>query len=245
MFATLSMLETNYMNRHPGERLELSRAALQRAAIADRFQRFLRGEPGRLEDGGVAVEALDLIRQNGLVEQADFHGIVASEPVFTAIEGSIAQAPDKGEALNAALNATLGANPSATHLGLTSVGPEVLARRVVGSLRWIEYDLSRDGSEGWGPSLDPDARIGTRVRYVQSDRLIDLIHQSLKRGEAVVAGTVDHVRLIYGAEYDRQGRPIAYLIKDSLAPYKYRLEADELRQTLTDVTVSADAAPTI
>jgi len=63
VFATLSMLETNYMVRHPGSRIELSRGALQFDSVADRFRRVIRGEAGRPEDGGLAVEAIALIRQ--------------------------------------------------------------------------------------------------------------------------------------------------------------------------------------
>src|SRR5271157_2583603 len=62
VYAALSMLETNYMVRHPGSRIELSRGALQFDSVADRFRRVIRGEAGRPEDGGLAVEAIALIR---------------------------------------------------------------------------------------------------------------------------------------------------------------------------------------
>jgi hypothetical protein len=236
VFATLSMLETNYMQQHPGERIELSRAALQRDAIADRFRRFLRGEPKSLRDGGLAVEALALIHEHGLVVQSDFHDIVPSAPALESIDETLSD--DKPEALDEALRATLGDKPLRTHLGSATVDPRTLARAMVGGRRWVEFDRSPDGAEGWGPSRDPDARADTRVRYAPLDRLIDLIHRSLKRGEAVVSGTTDHAMLIYGAEYDEGGRPIAYLIKDSLAPYTYRLKAEDMHASLTDVTVS-------
>ena len=77
------------------------------------------------------------------------------------------------------------------------------------------------------------------MRYVVLTTLIDLIHRSLARGQSVVAGTDDHAFLVYGADYDRQGRPLDYLIKDSLAPYAYRLSAGELHRELHDVTVEA------
>ena len=82
VYATLSMLETNYLARHPGSHIELSRAALQVGTIADRFTRHIRGEPGRLEDGGLAVEALQLIQQRGLVARGDFHDVVESGADF-------------------------------------------------------------------------------------------------------------------------------------------------------------------
>ncbi len=58
-------------------------------------------------------------------------------------------------------------------------------------------------------------------------------------GQSVVTGSEDHAFLIYGAEYDRQGQPLDYLIKDSLAPFAYRLSAAELHQEVNDVTVGS------
>ncbi len=36
------------------------------------------------------------------------------------------------------------------------------------------------------------------------------------------------------------GKPLAYLVKDSLAPYLYRVDAEALHQELNDVTVAVD-----
>jgi hypothetical protein len=245
VFATLSMLETNYMQRHAGHTIELSRAALQRDAIGDRFRRLIRGEPSRLGDGGLAVEALALIHEDGLFERSDLHDIVDSDPVISEIAEKIADysaRDEKQEALSAELEEKFGPNPRETHLGAELVTPARLARAVLGGKTWTEFDLAADGVEGWGPSHDPDARPDTRVRYVSRERLIGLIHKSLKRGEAVVAGTEDHARLIYGADYDAGGRAIAYLIKDSLAPHLYREDAETMHRSLNDVTVSVETA---
>ena len=45
VYATLSMLESNYREKHPRSNIELSRAALQRDSIADRFEREIAGSP--------------------------------------------------------------------------------------------------------------------------------------------------------------------------------------------------------
>jgi hypothetical protein len=132
---------------------------------------------------------------------------------------------------------SLGETPDVTHLDGRTLSPDALARAVVGGREWVEYDLSRDGAEGFGPSKDPDARPETRVYYAKRDRLIELIHHSLARSRAVVAGTPDHAFLIYGADYASDGRPLSYLIKDSLAPFLYREGAEELHRDLNDVTV--------
>jgi len=240
-FATLSMLETNYMVRHPGSRIELSRGALQFDSVADRFRRLIRREAGRPEDGGLAVEAIALIRQNGILDQSDFHDVVDSEPIFSSIARKLARLPspaDKARALDQELKASLGVKPRTTHLDRKAVSPEQLARAVLGGEEWTEFDLSRDGAEGWGPSHDPDARPETRVRYVTLDTMIDLIHQSLARGEAVVWGSEDHALLIYGADYDQSGKPLSYLIKDSFPPYTYRAAANTIHRMLNDVTVT-------
>ena len=247
VYATLSMLETNYMTRHPGAYVEFSRAALERDALADRFRRLIRGEPGEPGDGGLAVEALALIRQNGLVDRDDFRDVVSDAPVLATLKETVAGPADpevKDRALDDALTAALGVAPATTHLEGKPVSPAALADAALEGQAWTEFDLARDGVEGWGPSHDPDARPDTQVRYVGLATLIDLIHRSLMHGEAVVTGSEDHAFLVYGADYDQQGRPLDYLIKDSLAPFAYRLSAAELHQELNDVTVaSALVAP--
>jgi hypothetical protein len=244
VFATLSMLETNYMSRHPGAHVEFSRGAVQRDAISDRFRRLIRGEAGAVSDGGLAVEALELIRQNGLFDRRDFHDVADTGPIEDALKETVAgDAPpgQKAKALDEELTASLGPKPETTHLEGRRARPAELARAALGVERWTEYDLSRDGTDGWGPSRDPDARPETRVDYVARETLVDLIHNSLAHGEAVVIGTVDHAVLVYGADYDEHGKPLSYLVKDSMAPYLYRAEAESLHSKLNDVTVSVDA----
>jgi hypothetical protein len=239
------MLETNYRVRHPGSDIEFSRGALQRDSIGDRFRRRINGSAIALQDGGLAVEALALIRQNGLLNQNDFHDIVDSDPIFPSIAQKLvryANPSDKEAALDEALRDRLGAKPPITHLDGKTLSPAQLARAVLGDAEWTEFDLSRDGAEGLGPSKDPDARPDTRVRYVKLDVMVDLIHQSLARGEAVVWGSTDHALLIYGGDYDRDGRPLSYLIKDSLAPYTYRSSAEKIHRILNDVTVTLPAS---
>ena len=246
VYATLSMLETNYLVTHPGSRIALSRGALQRFSIMDRFQREITGNSTHLEDGGLAVDALMLIRQNGLVGTIDFHEVVDSDPVFTDLSRrlvNVSGADAKLKALNGALARDLGAAPAATRLDGRTLTPEQLAKAVLGDEAWTEYDVTRDdGAPRVGPSDDPDARPETLVHYVDLTTAIALIHDSLARGEAVVWGSTDnHALLIYGADYDAEGRPVAYWIKDSFAPYTRREAAEELHKVLTDVTVAAPA----
>jgi len=244
VYAALSMLETNYIVRNPGSHIALSRGGLQLDAIADRFQRRLRGDPGgRLDDGGLAVEALALIRQNGLLAEGDFHDIVDSEAIFSSVEDKLARSADPADTsrtVDEELKASLGVKPPSTHLDDKPVSPRQLAEAMLGGHEFVEFDLARDGMERWGPSQDPDARPETRVRYVPLDVMIDLIHQSLAEGRAVLWGSADHALLIYGGDYDREGQPMSYLIKDSFAPYTYRRSADDVHRVLNDVTVALD-----
>ena len=243
VYATLSMLETNYMVRHPDSQIALSRGALERDAIADRFLRLIRGEPRNLDNGGLAVEALALIRQNGLLAEDDFHDVLDPDQIFPAIEKNLARYADPADqrkALDEALKTMLGAKPTTTHLDGDALSPAELARAVLGQEQWVEFDLARDGVEGWGPPHDPDARPETRVKYVKLDQMIDLIHRSLARGKAAVWGSEDHALMIYGGDYAKDGTPLSYWIKDSLAPYTYRADAETIHRQLNDVTVAVD-----
>lgn len=241
MYATLSMLETNYFVRHPGSQISLSRGAMQVEAVEDRLERLVRGESTRLPEGGLAVEALALIRKDGMVAQPDFHDIVNSLPIVESIQKDLAGIPDrdaKEKALDEVLPAKLGVVPEVTHLDGQVVSADQMAHAVTDGYEWTEFDLSTDGSEAWGPSQDPDARPETRVKYVKLEVLIDLIHQSLARRQAVVWGSSDHAMLIYGADYDKDGKPLSYLVKDSFEPFTYRESAVEIHKILRDVTVA-------
>ena len=241
MYATLSMLETNYVTRHPGSQISLSRGAMQVEAVEDRLERLVRGESTRLPEGGLAVEAVALIRKDGMVAQPDFRDIVNSIPIAESIEQDLARIPDraaKEKALSEELHVKLGVVPEVTHLDGNVVSADQMARAVTDGYEWTEFDLSPDGSETWGPSRDPDARPETRVKYVKLEVLIDLIHRSLARGQAVVWGSPDHALLIYGGDYDKDGKPLSYLIKDSFEPFTYRESADEIHKILHDVTVA-------
>ena len=241
MYATLSMLETDYLNRHPGSQVSLSRGAMQVEAVEDRLERMVRGESTRLPEGGLAVEAVALIRKDGMVAQPDFRDIVDSNPIAQSIEQDLAAIPDraaKQKALSEEVHVKLGVVPEVTHLDGQVVSADQMAHAVTDGYEWTEFDLSPDGSETSGPSRDPDARPETRVKFVKLEVLIDLIHRSLARGQAVVWGSPDHALLIYGGDYDKDGKPLSYLIKDSFEPFTYRESADEIHKILHDVTVA-------
>ena len=249
VYATLSMLETNYLVTHPVSRIALSRGVLQRFSIQDRFQREITGNSTHLEDGGLAVDALLLIRQNGLVGSTDFHEVVDSDPVFADLSRRLARvagADDKLKALDVALARDLGAAPAAARLDGRTLTPEQLAKAVLGDKVWTEYDVTReDAAPRVNRSDDPDARPETLVHNVDLRTAVALIHDSLARGEAVVWGSTDnHALLIYGADYDAEGRAVAYWVKDSFAPYTRREAAEEVHKVLTDVTVAAPAEMT-
>lgn len=241
-FATLSMLETNYLQKHPGAKVEFSRGALQRASIADRFERLISGNSNHLEDGGVAVDAIELIRENGLVAVDDFHNYVDSDPIFAAIPPRLARVSglvEKRRKLGVALARALGAAPAKTHLDGRPVTPLAAAKAVLGDESWTEYDVQNGGAPHVGPNDDPDARPGTEAHFVALASAVDLIHRSLERGEAVVWGRTDnHALVIFGADYDSDGRAVDYWVKDLFAPYVYLAPAEEIYKVLTDVTVA-------
>jgi hypothetical protein len=245
VYATLSMLETNYLAKHPQSKIQLSRALVQRSSIADRFRRRITGNSDRLEDGGVAVDAVALIRQQGIVAEKDFHPVVDSDPVWEKVGYAISRAPseaDKLAALDSAVASQLGAAPEKTQLDGRELTPRQFAQAVLGDNVWAEYDVTRDGRGRIGPSLDPDARPGTQAHFIDLPTAVELIHRSLARGQAVVwSSNDDHALVIYGADYDAEGRPIDYWIKDSFAPYSYLAPAGKIHEQLTDVTVAAPA----
>ena len=244
VYAALSMLETDYIVRHPGSHIALSRGGLQLDAIADRFSVAC----GATRAGASMTGALRSRRWPSFDRTACWLKAISttssiSDEIFSSVEDKLARSADPAEGrrtVDEELKASLGVKPPTTHLDDKPVSPHELAEAVLDGHEFVEFDLAHDGVERWGPSQDPDARPETRVRYVPLDVMIDLIHQSLADGRAVVWGSSDHALLIYGGDYDKEGKPLSYLIKDSFAPYTYRRSADDVHRVLNDVTVALD-----
>ncbi len=74
-YAALSMLETNYLVKNPGSKLELSRRAMQFTTMKDRYTRQIHGTENFISERGVTLDAMTLIREAGLVAFADFKDI--------------------------------------------------------------------------------------------------------------------------------------------------------------------------
>jgi hypothetical protein len=237
--ATLSMLETNYLYRHPSSRISLSRGALQRDSIADRFARPIRGERSPLEDGGLAVEALALIRQDGLVARGDFHHIVDSGPIYAAIKRRhprYRSFADNRSALKRELELGLGQEPPITHLDGAALSPGELAEVVLGGHQWTEFDRSRDSLQSWGPSHDPDARADTRVWYLGA-RPDDLPHSPVPGGGQGGRSRIRRSR-IPDLWRGLQGRKAHFLSdQGQRRAHLYRADAETIHRMLNDVTV--------
>ena len=242
VYATLSLLETNYLVSHPGQTgVQFSRAALQYSTMRDRFLRWIGGEQDSVKEGGIPVDALDLIRQNGLIQFADYHDIVSSTPIYQAIHKDLLEQStpqQKLTTLDRDLQMDLSVPPMVTHLAARQLSPSALATEVLQAHQWVEFDVSKDGRHGWGPSLDPEARLTSRVYYTSLTEIVSRIRDSLRAGQAVAYGANDHVMLIYGAQYNKKGKPLVYYIKDSFPPYTFTATAEALHEDLTDVTVT-------
>ena len=108
------------------------------SSIADRIARRIRGEPGILEDGGLAVEALDLIRQNGLVARSDFHDVINSDPIFASVREKLRARQTRRRSSKCPrrrAQASVG-EPPETHLDGETLTPQQLAKAVLGQRQW-------------------------------------------------------------------------------------------------------------
>jgi len=151
----------------------------------DRFQREITGNSTHLEDGGLAVDALMLIRQNGLVGTIDFHEVVDSDPVFTDLSRrlvNVSGADAKLKALNGALARDLGArrrDPARRQDADAGTTRKGRPRRRA----WTEYDVTRDDGAPASALRRSRRAAGDAVHYVDLTTAIALIHDSLARGE--------------------------------------------------------------
>jgi hypothetical protein len=235
VFATLNALETNYLVRHPESHIELSRGSMQYLAMEDRFKNYILGYQDNMSEGGLEIEAINLIQKNGLVHFNDYHDYVSWQ--ISEIRAKIETTPQKQkmEVMQTALSDYLGPLPAMTQidgfpLDRFNLGTNILDQE------WVELYASEE-MEGWFKEPDPDSRYNTDVYFTKKQNLIEAMKSSLLEGYAFTWGTSNHAMMIYGADFNEKGSAIAYYVKDTSEPYTYVADAETVHQIMLEVTV--------
>ena len=218
--------------------VELSRRAMQYLTIRDRWRLAIQGAASYTGERGVAVDAMRLIAEGGLVAFADHTDVTDAYGSFD-IAQAVDAAPDldaKYRALDGGLARVYGALPERTHFEATELTPAALAARVTQGLTWESYAVATDSVEGYRPHPDPDARPGVRSWFEPAAKLVERIHQALRAGEPVELTIGGHCVLIRGGAYDAAGHPLRYDIKDSYPDYFYAADPARIMRSLVEVT---------
>jgi len=248
-YATLSALETIYLVRNPeGSDVELSRRAMQYYTMEDRYRRSIKQVNTYISEGGIVLDAIRLIQSNGIVSFDDYYDI--TEPYGDAnISDMIDNAgsvTDKIIAMYEGMDIVYTAPPTLAHIpgspapgnqNSTKVEAQAgdLARLVLALDAWQSYAPSSTKS-GFHTHPDPDARWENMSWYMPRGEFPDRIKQALKAGFPVIVSIQTHSLLIYGADYDSNGAPLTYYIKDSYPPYYYRANAGYVHENFWEMT---------
>jgi hypothetical protein len=237
-YATLNALETNWRVKHPDATLELSRRAMQYLTMQDRYVRQITDVEDYISERGVAVDALRLLTDSGLVAFDDYPDIAdayGSYDIAAAVAAARGEAA-KVAALNAGMDRVYGALPEATHIEERPATRAELAATVLDGEAWESYAIARSGDEGYRTHPDPDARSGARSWFMPVERFAPRIRAALESGHAVEITIGGHCVVIYGATYDAAGQPQTYFVKDSYPDYFYEASPRELMRNLVEMT---------
>ncbi len=248
-YAALNALETIYLVRNPeGPDVELSRRAMQYYTMEDRYLRSIKGVNTFFSEAGVVLDAIRLIQANGIVSFDDYYDI--NEPYGQAnIRYMIYSAEsftDKIIAMYEGMDIVYTAPPTKTHIPSShalgnqnplSVEAEAgdLARLVLANDVWQSYTPSST-KIGFHDHPDPDSRWENKSWYMPRSEFPDRIKRALKAGFPVIVSIQSHALLIYGADYDSNGSPIVYYIKDSYPDYYSLADADAIHESFWEMT---------
>ncbi|MFZ2145863.1 MAG: hypothetical protein WAV28_01485 [Sedimentisphaerales bacterium] len=247
-YATLNALETIYLVRNPeGLDVELSRRAMQYYTMEDRYRRSIKGVNTYLSEAGVVLDAIRLIQSNGIVSFDDYYDI--NEPYGQAnireMINSAESFTDKIIAMYEGMDIVYTAPPTLTHIpsevvgrsGSATVEAEAgdLARLVLAGDVWQSYAPS-ETKVGFHDHPDPDSRWENMSWYMPRSEFPGRIKQALEAGFPVIVTIQVHALLIYGADYDSDGSPVVYYMKDSYPDYYYLANADNLHAMFWEMT---------
>ncbi len=241
-YSTLSGLESNYLAKFPDRKLELSRRAMQIFTMEDRYRRYINGTEKFLSERGIALDALSLIRQNGLVAFDDYGDIVDPYGEFNFVVKIAAALTLEGklQTLLTGLNQKYGYPPLATHLESKQVSRGELTNAVLMNQIWQSFALQNGPTGGLGKHPDPDARAEAVSWFIPREEFAAKIKESLKADHSVEVTIGGHSILLYGAEYNEQGEPIVYYMKDSYPDYFYKSFPEKLHNSLLEISTAVN-----
>ena len=249
VYATMNVLESNYLAANPETAIALSRSAMQLLNMEDRYQREIRGIENNVYEGGTPVNAIGIMRNEegwlrnpGLFAFADYHpdptGASATDPLSFTPTGNQEQdiaTVDQG------LDSLYGALPATTHdLSGSALSPEAFAGEVIGTVTWDAYaPASANQPAGVGPHFDPDARKGTTATYLSVDQFHALFLKEFQSGHATTVDWGGHEEELYGADFDASGEPTQFYIKGSYGPdYEYTMDATDAFNTMVGISTT-------
>jgi hypothetical protein len=186
-----------------------------------------------LSEGGVVLDAIRLIQANGIVAFED-HADVADPYGHADIETMVGNAgtlTEKLVAMYEGMDLVYSTPPTVTHMPIppTVDNPDPayeeaeageLARLVLADYRWQSYTPS-ETKAGFHDHPDPDARWENKSWHMPRGEFPSRIKHALKAGFPVIVTIENHVVLIYGADYDNDGSPVKYYIKDSFEGFHF------------------------
>lgn len=139
-YSSLSVIESNYLARHPDSKLPLSRRAMQFITMKDRYTRQVHGTENFISERGIAMDAMALIRDAGLVAFADYKDIADAYGSYSfATQLSAAVTLASIAKIAKGLEAVYSDPPLKTHLGEQEVTRGQLVKEVVGNQIWQSF----------------------------------------------------------------------------------------------------------
>jgi hypothetical protein len=227
-YSTLSALETIYMVRNPEEpKVELSRRAMQYYTMEDRYRRFIKNVKAHFNERGVVLDAIRLIQANGIVSFDDYADIIDpyGQVDIRNMINSADNVTDKIIAMYKGMDIVYTTPPIVTQIPHSTTLDNSdqkyikekagdLARLVLSGDVWQSYTPS-ETKVGFHNHPDSDSRWENKSWYMPRCKFPGRIKQALKAGFPVIVTIRGHTVMVYGADYDSNGLPVTYYIKDS------------------------------
>lgn len=229
-FATLNTIETNYLfkTQGTGKKLELNRAAMQYYNWEDRYLRKIAQGEDYLYEGGTTVDGIKILREKGMIALGDYSSSPKNTPVrnpFVIASGTIEA---QIQSLYQQLNKTYGEPPSVSHFEGEIYSTTEIADLVLEKQNWVAYAPSLNGKLGYQDHFDKDARKETLSYYLPKEQFLSNIRVALKRGTALAISICGHDIMLYGAEFNAQGKAVLYYVKDNYSNPFYTINPSNM-----------------